>query len=223
VTDASGLPVADVAVAIRLPEDGATGFFAEGIRSAVAYTDASGIAKFGQLNWGSIPGTVAIRVTAAKGELHAGALIEQTIVAQSASGSQAQSPAARISPFPSDTGDSNAATPATASSAAAAHTDTSSPAPGTPTSVASVHSGAGGDTTPHTTETATSTEPTVSIVNTAGSKGGSGSNKKWIILAAVAVAAGVGAAVAIAGKGGAASPPASPGLSIGTPSISVGH
>jgi|GEM_PF-6274792 len=84
VTDGAGLPVSDAAVAIRLPEDGPTGFFADGARSAVAYTNASGVATFAQVNWGSALGLVAIRVTAVKGEMHAGAIIEQTIVAHAA-------------------------------------------------------------------------------------------------------------------------------------------
>lgn len=195
VTDAAGMPVADVAVALRLPEEGATGFFVDGAHSAVAYTDGSGVAKFAQVNWGSTLGTVDIRVTAAKGELHAGALIEQTIVARSASTPQIQSPTLKVTPVP-----------------------------GTPASVADVHSGA----TPeqplmHPAETAAAADPTVSIVNTAGSKGGHGSNKKWILLAAVAVGAGVGAALALSGKGASTGGAAAVGISIGAPTVSVGH
>ena len=75
VTDASGLPVSGAAVAIRLPEEGATGFFINGIHSAVAYTDATGIAKFAQVHWNSTVGVASIMVTAVKGDVHAGALI----------------------------------------------------------------------------------------------------------------------------------------------------
>lgn len=200
VTDTAGSPVADVAVAIRLPDEGATGFFMDGAHSAVAYTDASGVAKFSQVNWGPTLGAVEVRVTAAKGELHAGALIEQTIVARTASSPQIQSPTLKV-------------------------TAPNTTVPGTPISVASVHSGATPPQAPvSTTETAASAEPAVSIVNTAGSKGGSHSNKKWILLAAVAVGAGLGAALALSGKGAAAAAGgSSSGVTIGNPTISVGH
>ena len=207
VTDSAGLPVAGAAVAIRLPEDGATGFFTDGAKSAVAYTDASGIAKFDQVNWGPTPGTVSIRVTAVKGETHAGALLEQTIVAKLPATSTAPAEAAKIVSWDKET----------------ANTAERRPKPGTPVSVQSVSSGASPEKAPlPTSETAASAPPTVSIVNTAGAKGAH-SSKKWLILAAVAAGAGAGIAVAMAGKGGAAAVAATPTISIGTPTLSVGH
>lgn len=193
VTDPSGAPVSDVAVAIRLPEDAASGFFPGGVRSAVAYTDVSGVAHFSQINWGATAGNVAARVTAAKGDLHAGALLNLTV----ASGQ------ARVVVPPA-----------------------AAPAPGTPATVASVHSGASTETpAARPAETAASPAPVVSIVNTAGNKGSShGSNKKWILLAVIAVGAGAGAAMALAGHGsGAAASSASTGISVGAPTISLGH
>lgn len=213
VTDSAGLPVSEVAVAIRLPDEGATGFFTDGAHSAVAYTDVTGIARFAQVNWGATPGIVAIRVTAAKGDLHAGVLIEQTILPPTSPTPIVQvSKAALTSPAPPPV------------SVSVMNTKVN-PAPGTPASVDSVHSGASAEQPAiRTTETAASAEPVVSIVNTAGNKGGShGSNKKWILLAVVAVGAGVGAAMAMSGKGGASAATASTGVSIGTPTISVGH
>jgi hypothetical protein len=207
VTDASGMPVADAAVAIRLPEDGATGFFVDGAHSAVAYTNAEGVAKFPQVNWSSALGSAAIRVTAVKGELHAGAIIEQTIVAHAAAAlpgqAQSQAKAQAIQSAPA--------------SGATAKTDTPAQ-PGTPTSVAEVQSGAAPG------KTGAAPEPVVTVVNSASSGGSrGGSNKKWIILAAVGAAAGVGIAVALAAKGGVAAVAPSAGLSIGAPSLSVGH
>jgi hypothetical protein len=195
VTDSAGLPVADVAVAIRLPEDGPTGLFVNGERSAVAYTDATGTAKFPQVNWGSAAGMVSVRITAVKGELHAGVLVDQTVVQQM-----------------TDRTAVAAATPAPKSPAPKLQT------PGTPTSVAVVQTGA----TPEQTAETASADPSVSVVNSGSSQGHS--NKKWIILAAVAVAAGAGIALALAGKGGAAAAAApSSGVSIGAPSINLGH
>ena len=215
VTDASGLPVSDAAVALRLPDDGATGFFTDGAHSAVAYTDATGVAKFSQLHWGPTLGSVAVRVTAVKGELHAGAIIEQSIVAHGAphpiSVPQAKAEAAKVTlPDPNDGTASNV-----------------SPKPGTPASVNSVHSGAAAADQAGT-QTAVSAEPAVSVVNTpgvntGGSRAGS-SNKKWILLAVVAGAAAAGVAVALAAHGGAAAASSSTSsLSIGAPTVSVGH
>lgn len=204
ITDGAGLPVADVAVAIRFPDDGPTGFFVNGEHSGVAYTDASGVAKFPQVNWGANPGSVTIRVTAAKGDVHAGALIEQNIVAP--------------------------VTPAAEPPAAVA---TANPkTPGVPTSVAAVHSGAtpapvqtpgsNGAGNGPSTETSASPDSGVSVVNTAGNQGNH-STKKWIILAAVIAGVGAGAALAMAGHGGSTPTTAAATTTIGTPTINVGH
>jgi hypothetical protein len=212
VTDSGGLPVSEAAVSIRLPEDAATGFFADGEHSAVSYTNAAGVATFAQVNWGPAVGIVSIRVTAVKGELHAGAIIEQTIVAKAVATGKAVARETKMTPLPS--GPSAAATPAAGAG----------PQPGTPASVASFHSGAASGPKPAaTTTTGASAEPAVSIVNTGGNKG-SHSNKKWVVLGALAAAAGIGAALALSGKGAASvAAPSSPALSIGTPTISVGH
>jgi hypothetical protein len=66
--------------------------------------------------------------------------------------------------------------------------------------------------------------PSVSITNTGASPGKNSHNSKtkWII-AAVAVAGAGGAMMAMKGGKGGAPAAAAPSLSIGTPSISVGH
>jgi hypothetical protein len=231
VTDASGLPVSDVAVAIRLPEEGATGFFVDGAHSAVAYTDATGTAKFAQVNWSSALGVATIRVTAVKGDIHAGALLEQTIVQHLANAEKTTVPSAKIVST-----DSAAASPVSAASASAKQSESqkatatpAAPTPGMPASVASVHAKVAGDTTPaQTASSSGSAEPVVSVVNSTATTGGAGaphgSSKKWVLLA-VAVGAGVGAAVALglSGKGAAVAAASSSGLSIGTPNVSVGH
>ncbi len=79
VTDPDGAPVANAAVALRLPDSGATGTFSGGSHSAVAYTDASGRAHIATVHWGEAPGMIAMRVTAVKGTVHAGILVEKTL------------------------------------------------------------------------------------------------------------------------------------------------
>src|SRR5208283_3170453 len=79
VTDESGAPVPGVAVTFRLPEEGASGLFLDGDRSATVYTTEQGRASAPDIRWGSSPGTVSIRVTAAKGPAHAGILARQEL------------------------------------------------------------------------------------------------------------------------------------------------
>src|SRR5690242_10950748 len=75
ITDPAGSPVADAVVAVRLPDSGATGSFADGTHAAVAYTDHSGRAHIDRLVWGDQTGTAAVRITATKGTAHAGMLL----------------------------------------------------------------------------------------------------------------------------------------------------
>jgi hypothetical protein len=78
-----------------------------------------------------------------------------------------------------------------------------------------------GASTPVTPAAAPKVEPAVTITN-ASPGHAPHSNKKWLIIALVAVGAGAGAAFAFKGKG-SPSTPSTPGLSIGSPTISVGH
>ncbi len=203
VTNASGIPVAGAAVAVRLPEDAPTGYFVDGVHSAVAYTDVSGIAKFGQIHWNATKGVASVMITAVKGDLRAGTVIEQTLVAHSG----AASPPVSL----------NTGTPANPG------TPTK---PGTATAVADIYSGASGDPSPvHTAETSAAADSSVSVVNSSSATGASHGGRKWILLALVAAGAGIGAAMALgmAGKGAATTVAPSSGLSIGSPTISVGH
>jgi hypothetical protein len=85
ITNAAGAPVVGSAVALRLPEDGATGRFANGLRAWVAYSDAAGIVRFPVIQWSATPGPVQIQVTAAKGSTHSGLVIAQRINADNGS------------------------------------------------------------------------------------------------------------------------------------------
>ncbi len=79
VTDANGAPVQGAAVTFRLPDSGPSGKFADGSFATVAYTDASGRARSGDVRWSSAPGVADIRITAAKGTSHTGILFEETL------------------------------------------------------------------------------------------------------------------------------------------------
>jgi hypothetical protein len=68
---------------------------------------------------------------------------------------------------------------------------------------------------------ASAPEPQVSITSS-GTGAGHGGRKKWLIIAAVGAAAGVGAALAFKGRVSGATTSSS-GVSIGTPTISVSH
>lgn len=209
VTDASGIPVAGAAVAVRLPEDAPTGFFVDGAHSAVAYTDVSGIAKFAKIHWSSKPGIVSIRVTAVKGNLHAGAVMDQNLVAHPGAAVQARTELQKLPQPQSETANSPGP-----------------PTPGTPVSISSVHSGAAGeDSAIRPAQTSASADPAVTVVNTPGITGGSHGGKKWILIAVAAAGAGIGAALAlgIGGKASAATSASSTGVTIGSPTVSVGH
>lgn len=67
VEDALGRPVPNAAVAFRLPEEGVTGAFANGLRTEVVLSGADGIAEAGPVVWGTAPGRSQVRVSAIKG------------------------------------------------------------------------------------------------------------------------------------------------------------
>ncbi len=85
VTDGAGAPVVGAAVALRLPDDGATGRFANGLRAWVAYSDTAGIARFPVIQWGDSSGPLELKVTAAKGANHSALIIAQRISADNGS------------------------------------------------------------------------------------------------------------------------------------------
>jgi hypothetical protein len=80
ITDEAGHPVSGAAVSFRLPEDGASGVFQNGTRTEIASTGPSGRAVVWGMKWNKVVGPVVVRVTAAKGETRAGALVKQSVV-----------------------------------------------------------------------------------------------------------------------------------------------
>ncbi|MBV9766334.1 MAG: hypothetical protein JOZ48_15915 [Acidobacteriaceae bacterium] len=188
VRDSAGNVVPDAAVALRLPESGATGMFSDGTHAAVSYTDSTGRTRAAAIRWGATPGLIALRITATKGTAHAGLLVEETLTSTSSAIAQ---PVAAPTPVA---------------------TSTAAPAPQQPGTLASP------SVTPPPAPTQ---QPAVSV--TGGSQqSASHSKAKWIAIVALIAGAGAGAALAM-GKGKrSSSTPATPGISIGTPTISVG-
>jgi hypothetical protein len=77
VTDESGRPVDMASVSFRLPDQGATGTFASGLRTEVVTTGPEGRASIWGMQWNKTPGTVQIRITAVKEQARAGILSTQ--------------------------------------------------------------------------------------------------------------------------------------------------
>ncbi len=214
VTGSDGGPVVDAAVAVRLPDTEPTGVFADGSHATVSYTDQSGRARLAAVKWGNTPGVVAIRVTAVKGTAHAGVLIEKKLVATSAPSVAADPQPAAPMPIMTE--------PLPAAPAQIATTPQSIPVP-KPATVQSPTA----NTIPaaHALTPAAAPlkpQPAVSITSSVPPGSQSHSHKKWIVIAAIAAGAGAGLAFAGRGKSSGSSAPA-PSLSIGSPTVSVGH
>lgn len=201
VTEGASVPAAGAAVAFRLPDTDPAGTFADGSHGTVVYTDINGRAQVAGIRWNRSSGVANVRITAAKGAAHAGLIVEQPIAPNVVA-----VPVAKAVPQP-----------AVAQPAVAQPGVLQSPAKivkAEPIPVA--HSGA-------STPIAPAPPPSVSVTNTSASPGETAhSSKKWLVILLVAGAAGAGAAFAFKGKGASAAP-AAPSLSIGNPSISIGH
>ncbi len=94
VTDESGKPVEDAAVSFHLPEDGATGTFFNGLRTAVATTDAAGRAMLSGLILNRVSGRFEIRVIASREQARAG-IVSFQYIAEAGSGAAHPAAAAR--------------------------------------------------------------------------------------------------------------------------------
>ncbi len=210
VTDSKGSAVADAAVVLRLPDTDPTGTFADGSHAVIIYTDQTGRASINGIQWASTPGIVAIRATATRGTAHAGILIQETLTpvssAPSASLPAQAAPAEALPPAVSDL-------PQPAPPHVEIEHLSKTIAPGQPASAAPSLS-------PLHPQVAS--EPSVSVTSAAPGESKHSSKTKWIILAAIAAAAG-GAGVAMMGKKSSSSTSTAPGISIGPPTVSVGH
>jgi hypothetical protein len=81
VTDQAGSPAPGAAVLFRLPGEGATGAFTDGTRATIVYSDMQGLATVRNVQWGSTPGPIVLRITATKGSAHAGILVPAMLTA----------------------------------------------------------------------------------------------------------------------------------------------
>jgi hypothetical protein len=86
VTDETGKPVEGAAVGFQLPDEGASGVFANGLRSELVLTDAEGRAAVRGMRWNRTSGPLQIRITASKGPARAGtiasAYVSDTVAAR---------------------------------------------------------------------------------------------------------------------------------------------
>jgi hypothetical protein len=74
VTDELGGPVEGAAVTFRLPDQGPSGQFGSGERTAVVTTGPDGQAEAWGMQWGRVAGAFELRITAAKGPTRGGVL-----------------------------------------------------------------------------------------------------------------------------------------------------
>ncbi len=214
VINENGAGVPEVAVAFRLPDSGSSGVFADGSHSAVAYTDNGGNAHVDGIQWNAIPGVAVVRITASKGNDHAGLLVEQTLLSPGdSSATAAVMEPARPMPLPSPV-------PAPLERPAPPMASVMKP------ESISISSIGRGDRSLLANPLQAAAEPSISIVSSPQEKfsTGGGSMKKWIILGIV-IAAGAGAGFAFAGRSGKSSSTAggSSSISFGSPTVSVNH
>jgi len=79
VTDATGRPVAGARVSFQVPEEDPGGLFANGLRTDIVITDSNGRATGHGLQLNRVAGSFAIRITAAKEQQRAGTIARQFI------------------------------------------------------------------------------------------------------------------------------------------------
>jgi hypothetical protein len=240
VTEVAGVPVAGAAVALRLPEDGPTGRFPNGLRAWVTYSDPAGIARFPVIHWGGNAGRAEIAVTAAKDTRHSGLLIVQQIGPEHPSVSVIPVPVAVAVAKPAalpQPGTLSKAPPDTISKNVPAVSEPT--LSGQPMVLAPLNISRSGSSAPdgeshsltpdppppvsHEAKEPTP-EPAVSITNSAANAGGlhESHGKRWLLLGAVGAGAAVAAVVLLKGHATASSSGSSSGVSIGAPTISVG-
>jgi hypothetical protein len=233
VTNSAGAQIKDAAVVFRLPESGPSGKFADGSTANVVYTDAAGKADAGEITWGTEQGSIAVRITAAKGTAHAGVICEQLLTASiPAAAHQAASfpaPQMLVAPAPPAPIVSKTSLPAVIETNASA---TMPARPGALAQETQVSSRAANDEDSadaniplrHAFGSSLGEAPSVSIVSSGAASSGGHSKAKWIAIAAVAAGAGVALAlIHTTGSTNGSSSGSASGISIGTPTVSVGH
>ena len=228
VRDENGRPVQDAAVAFRLPDTVPSGTFADGTQSAVAYTDASGTAHVDGMRWIASSGSVPVRITASKGNSHAGLLFEEklsenvappgvpVVRGEETSVRPAQPSFAPALPVPGV-----AAVEQSKGAVASAPGELAALAPAARPSVSISNFSKSSSASANSLRS--NAEPSVSISSSPEGYSNHSSLKKWLIWSAVAVAAGAGAGLAFSGKSSASAATSSSTSTIGTPTINIGH
>ena len=75
VTSETGAPIGGAAVSFRLPEEGVTGIFQNGLKTDMVLSAPDGRAVSPNVTWGPLAGPARLRVTAALEEARAGVLV----------------------------------------------------------------------------------------------------------------------------------------------------
>lgn len=88
VTDETGKPVEGASVSVRLPEEGPTGLFPNGMHTEIVMTGLDGRVTIRAIQWARAAGPVQLRITASKGEARAGILSTQYITESAGSGNR---------------------------------------------------------------------------------------------------------------------------------------
>jgi hypothetical protein len=90
VTDETGKPVAGASVSFHLPDEGPGGAFTGGMHTDIAITPEDGKATASSILWDRTPGQVSLRITVAKGQVRAGAIVSLYLSDVPASSATAQ-------------------------------------------------------------------------------------------------------------------------------------
>jgi len=207
VTDETGRPVAGAAVSFQLPPEGPSGLFSNGLRTDLVLTDAAGHASLHSVQLNRTSGQFRIRITAVKEQARAGAVSTQYIAeTRNALPAASSKPAPAAPPQPAAQTSVQTSAQTSAQTLAQSRQTTKS-----------------GEITP--TAPAQTTAKSGEITPTT-SKMGSGSHKKWIVLAAIAAAAGVAflgvSRASSSGSGSKSTVPCST-VCIGTPGVTIGN
>ncbi|HTS49590.1 MAG TPA: hypothetical protein VMH05_16670 [Bryobacteraceae bacterium] len=219
VTDEAGKPVPNASVSFRLPESGPSGLFTSGLRTEIVTTGADGRASVGGMLWNKTAGPVEIHITAVKDQARAG-IISTQYLNETAAPQAALKPASQAALKPASKPAPKAALKAAPKPALQA-TPQAVTQPATQTALQPATQTA----LQAATQTALQGEP--KAAPQAGSEGvfkaSHKSKTKWLVIGALV--GGAAAAGMVFGQSHGAAPAAAspPGLSIGTPSIIVGH
>jgi hypothetical protein len=212
VTDEAGKPVPNASVSFRLPDSGPSGLFSTGLRTEIVNTGADGRATIAGMQWNKTAGPIEIRITAVKDQARAGIITTEYLNDTAALLAVPKAASQTVPKAASQTAPK--AAPQTAPKAALQATPQSAPQAEPKTELQAA------------TQAATQAEPKAPTqASTDGVfKASHKSKTKWLVIGALvggAAAAGMVFGQSHGPAPGASTSPA--GISIGTPSIIVGH